>query len=211
MIDDPPSTGPGLGPASAVSPTETDVEVDVRVDDPGWTAVWPDAATQAGEIASQALPMAIAAGACRGVADAPALELSLVLTDDDAVRQLNKAYRGKDAPTNVLSFAFGDGDEALPPGAAADGMPRLLGDIVLARETVLREAAAQAKTPAAHASHLIVHGVLHLLGDDHGADDEAARMERRETEILAALGIDDPYDDRRTPPGPGTAVRETAP
>jgi probable rRNA maturation factor len=116
------------------------------------------------------------------------LELSLVLGDDSLVRRLNRRWRGKDRPTNVLSFAS---DEDV-----ADGRALLLGDVVLAYETVAREAAAQGKSLAAHLAHLVAHGVLHLLGFDHQEDDEAERMERRERRVLARLGIADPYREQ---------------
>ncbi len=115
----------------------------------------------------------------------PPAELSLVLADDAAVAALNQRWRGRAGPTNVLSFP--GGDEFSSPG------PRLLGDVVLAYGTVSREAKAQGKTLADHARHLIVHGVLHLLGYDHEADGPARRMERLETRILATLGVSDPY------------------
>jgi probable rRNA maturation factor len=118
-----------------------------------------------------------------------AVEVSLVFTDDAEQRGLNRDYRQKDSPTNVLSFPNMDEDESLRP---ADS-PRLLGDVVLARETVEREAAAQGKTPADHTAHLLVHGLLHLLGYDHQDSPEAEEMEALETGILAALGIADPY------------------
>jgi probable rRNA maturation factor len=117
-------------------------------------------------------------------ADLGAAELSVVLTDDAAIRALNRRWRGRDAPTNVLSFPA-------PPAGA--GTPRLLGDIVIAYETTAREAQAGGKLLAHHLSHLSVHGFLHLLGYDHESDDEAETMERREREILAGLGISDPY------------------
>ncbi len=117
------------------------------------------------------------------------VEISLVLADDAMVQGLNRQYRGQDKPTNVLSFAALDGEEDEP---LADG-PLLLGDVVLAFETARREAVAEDKPLADHLSHLLVHGVLHLLGYDHLADDEAEEMESRERAILADLGIADPY------------------
>jgi probable rRNA maturation factor len=114
-------------------------------------------------------------------------ELSLLLTDDAHIRVLNRAWRGKDTPTNVLSFPSADADE--DPGP-------LLGDVVVARETTGREAAADALSFDDHFTHLLVHGLLHLFGFDHEVDEEAEEMEALETEILAGLGIADPYGDR---------------
>lgn len=112
-------------------------------------------------------------------------EATVVLGDDALVRGLNRTYRGKDKPTNVLSFPF-----QLPRGAVPSGM---LGDIVLAAETITVEAAERATPPLDHLQHLVIHGLLHLLGFDHQTDAEAKDMERLETEILAGLGIADPY------------------
>jgi probable rRNA maturation factor len=136
----------------------------------------------------------------------------VVLADDALVRQLNRDYRGKDRPTNVLSFpqVDGDGDEGTGPredgpGAEALGgdgaapAPLLLGDVILAFETVEGEARAQGKPLGSHLSHLVVHGVLHLLGYDHESDEDADHMERLETRILAGLGIADPYGDGSRP------------
>ncbi|WP_105438618.1 rRNA maturation RNase YbeY [Neorhizobium sp. T25_13] len=113
-------------------------------------------------------------------------ELSLVFTDDAAIKEINAEWRGKDKPTNVLSFpAF-----PLEPGK----MPGLmLGDIVIARETVEREAVDLDKSFEDHLTHLLVHGFLHLFGYDHMQSDEAERMEALETRILATLGLSDPY------------------
>ena len=112
-------------------------------------------------------------------------ELSIRLVDAAESRELNRTYRGKDKPTNVLSFPF----EA-PPGM--DDFP-LLGDLAICAAVVAEEAAEQGKPQAAHWAHMTVHGVLHLLGHDHQDDDEAERMESLEIEILAGLGYDNPY------------------
>jgi probable rRNA maturation factor len=112
-------------------------------------------------------------------------EASVVLGDDALVRALNRTYRGQDKPTNVLSFPF-----QVPPGGARNG---ILGDVVLAAETVAREAAERGIPPVHHLQHLVIHGLLHLLGFEHDADAEAETMERLETEILATLAIADPY------------------
>jgi probable rRNA maturation factor len=114
---------------------------------------------------------------------------AVVLADDALVRELNRRFRGKDEPTNVLSFP-GD-DVATPTGTP--GTARELGDVVLAYETIAREADEQSKPLVDHLAHLVVHGVLHLLGFDHETDREAARMEGLEIGILAGLGIADPY------------------
>lgn len=123
---------------------------------------------------------------------AAAAELSIVLADDALVQSLNRQWRGRDAPTNVLAFAAQEGGTPDP----ASPLPVLLGDVVLACETVTREAAAQGKPLADHLRHLVVHGVLHLLGYDHVADADAQRMEALETRVLAGLGIPDPYRER---------------
>lgn len=113
-------------------------------------------------------------------------EVSIVLGDDSFVQELNRTYRGQDRPTNVLSFP--NDDENGPDDAAC-----LLGDIVLAYETIMREAGEQNKNLADHLSHLCVHGLLHLLGHDHQTPAEARRMETLEISILAELGIADPF------------------
>jgi probable rRNA maturation factor len=117
-----------------------------------------------------------------------AAEISVVFTSDAEQQVLNRDYRGIDKPTNVLSFP------QIEPHAPVSG---LLGDIVLARETVEREASEEGKSLADHVSHLLVHGFLHVLGYDHIAEDEALQMEGLETEILATLGMADPYADDR--------------
>ncbi len=114
-------------------------------------------------------------------------EVTLVLTDDSEVQQLNRTWREVDAPTNVLSFSSGE------PVGALQVDPRPLGDVVLAGETVVKEAGLKGVSVPDHVSHLVVHGVLHLLGHDHEQDDDAERMEALETRILAGLGISDPY------------------
>jgi probable rRNA maturation factor len=106
--------------------------------------------------------------------------VALLLTDDDEMRVLNRTWKSKDAPTNVLSFPAPEGFGSL-------------GDVAMGFETVAREAQAQGKSFADHAAHLLVHGYLHLLGHDHHTDSEAEAMEAHERTILAALGIADPY------------------
>ncbi|MDP2782457.1 rRNA maturation RNase YbeY [Devosia sp.] len=113
-----------------------------------------------------------------------AAELAIVLTNDAEQRDLNQQWRGKDSPTNVLSFP------QIEPFGPVVG---ILGDITMARETLEREAADQGTSFADHFTHLVVHGFLHILGYDHLSDAEALQMESLETQILASLGIDDPY------------------
>ena len=113
-------------------------------------------------------------------------ELSVVFSGDAAIRKLNAGWRGKDKPTNVLSFpAF--------PTSRGGPLPPMLGDIVLAAETVKREAALEGKPIENHITHLVVHGLLHLLGYDHETDAEAEEMEAVERAALARLAIPDPY------------------
>jgi probable rRNA maturation factor len=120
----------------------------------------------------------------------PAAVVDITLTDDAAQRALNVAWRRKDASTNVLAFPALDPTTPVP-----DGAPLLLGDVVLAFETVHREAIEQDKPLADHLRHLVVHGVLHLLGYDHIDGADAAAMEAREIAILAELGVPNPYSD----------------
>ncbi len=122
----------------------------------------------------------------------PACELSLVLENDAAVQQLNQSYRGKDKPTNVLSFPALD----FAQPATADDFPAppiLLGDIIMAYETVAREAAEAGVSLSDHARHLLTHGLLHLIGHDHQEEAQATHMEQLEVSLLAQCGIADPY------------------
>lgn len=128
---------------------------------------------------------AVAAVAGSAAVDVPVdAELSVLLTDDARIRVLNRDYRGADKATNVLSFPVSDDPDSLDP---------MLGDIVVARETLVAEALDAGIPVAHHMTHLVVHGLLHLFGYDHEDDDEADAMERVETAILAELGIPDPY------------------
>ncbi len=122
------------------------------------------------------------------------LSTSLLFTSDAEVHSLNRQWRGRDKPTNVLSFPMLTQEELRD--VAPDGPPVMLGDIALAYETCAREAAEKAITLSAHAAHLIIHGLLHLAGHDHvHSDAEAQAMEALETRALAIMGIADPYGD----------------
>jgi probable rRNA maturation factor len=135
---------------------------------------------------------AIAAAAETVDADTGDAELAVMLTDDAGIRTLNSNWRGIDKPTNVLSFP------ALQPTGAGgpDDAPRMLGDIAIAYETTRKEADDEQKPFDHHLSHLAVHGFLHLIGYDHEKDDDAEAMETLEQQILAQLGIPNPYADR---------------
>lgn len=152
-----------------------DIGVDCR--SPLWGAL-------AGDAAGTAEKAALAALAECAAGTPVEYEMSIVLADDAFVRELNRDYRHIDKPTNVLSFPAED------EGATG---PRLLGDVVLAFETLLREAADDGKPALDHLAHLVVHGTLHLMGYDHEEAQEAEEMEALERKILAGLGIADPY------------------
>ncbi|TVP70869.1 MAG: rRNA maturation RNase YbeY [Rhodobacteraceae bacterium] len=132
--------------------------------------------------------------------DAKAFEIALLACDDARIATLNAEFRGKAGATNVLSWptwdlsADEDGAPPDPPEPGTPDAPEPLGDIALAHDTCLREAVEQGKSLEAHLTHLIVHATLHLLGFDHIRDKDAALMEKTETEILAQLGVADPYE-----------------
>ena len=142
--------------------------------------------------ADAVIQRAIAAAADAVDADLAETELAVMLTDDSGIRTLNSNWRGIDKPTNVLSFPA-----LQPSGTPKPGdPPRMLGDIAIAYETVRREADQEQKPFHHHLSHLAVHGFLHLIGYDHENEADAEAMETLEMEILAQLGIPDPYADR---------------
>ena len=152
-----------------------------------------DSSTGWEALARSAAEAAIAESAFPQLAASPrAVELSVRLAGDEEVRALNAQWRGKDKPTNVLSFPLAD-PQALGD-AAADGPEILLGDIVLARETCAAEAHDKGVAFEDHAAHLLVHGTLHLLGYDHQDDSAASDMEAREARALHQLGIANPYE-----------------
>ncbi len=153
---------------------------------PGTEAGWEALAAEAVIAAFSHSPY------CALVTEEVAVEVSVRFADDDEVRGLNAAYRGKDKPTNVLSFPMVQRD-LLDGLSNTDDGEVLLGDIILAHGVCAREAAEKGVAVAIHASHLIVHGTLHLLGYDHGGDQEAEAMEAIERTALASLGIADPY------------------
>ncbi len=177
MTDDDPSPEGDSRPTSDSRPDSVDLDVSIP------TAAWLSAEPEVEALVTRAVDATLTAAGPVGE-----VELSVLLTDDNQQAALNVAHRGKSGSTNVLSFP----SVHVPPAG-----PWPLGDITLALETVRREAVEQDKPFADHTTHLVVHGVLHLLGFDHEADADARAMERQETAILAGLGIADPYDDER--------------
>lgn len=157
-------------------PIPAEFEIDIVRHDPDWPAHMDDLIINAVHRVQNFLELQFAGPA----------ELSVLLTDDREQKQLNTEWRDKPSATNVLSFP------QIEPFAPLTG---LLGDISLARETLEKEATDLNKTFQDHLTHLVVHGFLHILGYDHLSDDEAQQMERLETDILATLGMADPYAD----------------
>jgi len=156
---------------------------------------WDSSSTDWSLLVRRAAEAAIAESAFPQLAQAERpVELSVRLTGDDEVRALNSEWRGKDKPTNVLSFPMAHEDDLTATTVVDQEL--LLGDIVLARGVCEREAAEKDIPVERHATHLVVHGTLHLLGYDHHEDDQAEDMEQREVRALARLGIDDPYGVR---------------
>lgn len=148
---------------------------------------WEALATRAATAAIARTPQA------EWIAHSVSIEIAVRLTGDDEVQTLNRDYRGKDKPTNVLSFPMVQPDLLNTVTQGSDDGEVLLGDLVLAHGVCAAEAADKQISLADHATHLIVHGTLHLLGHDHGDDAEAAAMEGLERDVLAGLGIADPY------------------
>ena len=176
-----------------------DLVISVCVEDSRWRADVPEASA----LIERTVGLTYVMGG-RGDIQPVTAELSVMLCSDEDIRVLNRQYRHKDQPTNVLSFALLD-----DPGEIARMRQTghlALGDLVLARETLLREAATHHKTPDAHFLHLLVHGTLHLLGHDHRLDAEAEAMEKLEIQILSRLGVANPYFNGS---GGATSVRET--
>lgn len=162
------------GQMAGAAPATVDIDISIE------SGAWPDEA-KLNRLVERAAGAALAEAGARGHS-----ELSVVFSDDAHIQALNAEWRGKDKPTNVLSFpAF--------PLAIGDPLPPLLGDVVLAAETVAREAALEEKPLENHITHLVVHGLLHLLGHDHEIDAEAEAMEAIERAALARLAIPDPY------------------
>ena len=169
-----------------LSNTNTSPYIDISIQDPEWEVM-----TDIQNIIETTAITALTSAILPKIAKDRDLEISIVLANDDLVQVLNREYREKDKPTNVLTFANLDGDiDALP----TEG-PLNLGDIILSYQTLEREAKEQGKFPLDHIRHLTTHGILHLLGYDHQNDEEANDMETLEIRILEQLGIQNPYTE----------------
>jgi len=174
------------------------LDIGVHVASAAWRRALPGAARHAEQAAHAAFAVTRGARrsrATRGLAragDAASIEAAVVLANDASVRRLNRSWRGQDKPTNVLAFAALDSARA--PHAATQ--PVALGDVIVALETARAEARAEGKPLADHLRHLVVHGILHLLGHDHRRLREARRMERLEIKALGTLDVPNPYAPR---------------
>jgi probable rRNA maturation factor len=169
------------------------IRIAFSVADKGWDKALPEAAKVARAAARRTIKAALASEALpwKRLREAAKFSLGVTLESDAGLRQLNHDYRAKNKPTNVLSFAALDA--GLPPKGIPKDYPWELGDVVLALGVVRDEAKAQGKTLSQHYCHLVVHGVLHLLGFDHEDPGDAKAMEALERDVLAGLGWPDPY------------------
>ena len=164
-----------------------------------WRTKLPGAARLCRRAARAAFEQASDSTPCGKLLRGQPGEISIVLASDSFVAKLNHEFRGKHGPTNVLSFSAGSLGDAAMMGAALRGREKVpIGDVVIALETVVAEAKRAGKPLSDHLAHLTVHGVLHLLGFDHERKKDAVRMEGIEVQILASLGIPDPYREAKT-------------
>ncbi len=191
MSDDEP---PSSEPRSSAAAGRADFDIDVEIAAEEWRAALADAPA----LVQRAARAALAAAGYGPLAGR--IELGVRLSGDAELQALNARHRGIDRPTNVLSFAAADCRPGRLPVPAAADAPVALGDIVVAFETMAREARLAGRPLADHLAHLVVHGTLHLVGYDHETEAEAAAMERLETAVLAGLGVPDPYADPESGP-----------
>jgi probable rRNA maturation factor len=166
-----------------MSYTKTKIDIDISVQEPEW-----DEIRKLDPTIREAIERTLLVAPLPPKLSTRPLEVSIVLANDDLLRILNNEYRGKDSATNVLTFANIDGEDVEIPGE-----PYHLGDIVLSYHTINREAIEQEKFFTDHFTHILVHGVLHVLGYDHQNEDEATVMETFEIRTLEKLGIQNPY------------------
>ena len=156
------------------------IRLALEIEDPRWTAALP----QVADLLRQAIRLALA----DLPSDGRPVEVGVRLVDDGTIQRLNRDWRDRDKPTNVLSFPLGD-----PVPVADADFPWLLGDIVMSFDTVQAESRRDDKAMADHVAHLAIHAALHLIGHDHERDADAERMEAAEVALLARLGVPDPY------------------
>lgn len=169
---------------------EMNISVDVVINHPAWESAAIPFEDFTQDVVGLTLSMAEIPSQLAG----REIEICVVLTDDSEIHTLNRDYRGMDKPTNVLSFANLDSDNA-EEELAQEGLPFSLGDVIIAWDTIQREALEQNKEFLAHLRHMMVHGTLHLLGYDHMDDEEAAEMESLEIKILEKMNVENPYAD----------------
>ena len=199
MSIDTTTTSPTLGDHAGVSdPPESmnDNEIGIAVQAEVWQVEWPHAERLAHDAASAVLDY---------LADKVAhpAELSVVLGDDSLVKELNRTYRDNDSATNVLAFPLNDANVTMVAMAHERSVhATMMGDVIIAYETVVREAMAQRKERNAHLAHLVTHGVLHLFGFDHQTSSDTEEMIAAEQAIVGRLGFGDPYTPPVAPPRP---------
>ncbi len=163
-----------------------DIETDITLHDKRWNNAISNIDAYTRKIIHKALS--------NKLNNIKAAGISIVLADDTFIRELNKSYRGKDAPTNVLSFPMSEPEELESSITAAPPPFCILGDIIISYDTISREATEQRKHLPNHFAHMLVHGCLHLLHYDHQSNHEAKAMEKLEIDILEQLGVKNPYE-----------------
>jgi probable rRNA maturation factor len=160
----------------------------ITLEDEAWESLFPDLETYAltcCQAAIEATSLGSVVASC---------EISLLFTNDTHIQELNRDYRKKDKPTDVLSFPSYELKVGKYNELSREPEPVMLGDVIVSRETLMRDAEDEGKTPRTHLAHLLIHGVLHLLGYDHEEESEAETMEKLEIAILGAMGIKNPYN-----------------
>jgi len=164
---------------------DDNISILITIESDAWVSAWPDAKADIARAAWLCLERAMPE------LSTGQIEISVLLCDDAAIQDLNRNYRGKDKPTNVLSFPQSDIEDIR--NYAAGDPPVMLGDIIMAHETITREAQEQNKDLHDHIMHMIVHSILHLLGYDHTEEKDAEEMEKLEITILKTINIKNPY------------------
>jgi probable rRNA maturation factor len=166
---------------------KNNIEIDVTIAEPDWKMSFLDVE----KVATNAMSMTLKMAQLPSKIKFKDIEASIVLANDDLIQVLNREYRDKDAPTNVLTFASLDSEDPIP-----ESVPYPLGDVILSFQTIDREAREHGKFFKDHFTHMVVHGTLHLLGYDHQTEDEANNMESLEIRILEKMNIQNPYMEK---------------